>query len=77
VDDRNDASSPASFVADLRAWMSGIRTGTVTLSPFVSVSNLMNRRYDAAVVVNAFGARFFEPGPGRTFQAGLAVVFQR
>jgi iron complex outermembrane receptor protein len=57
--------------------MNGVRSGVGNFSPFLSVSNLLGRRYDAAVVVNAFGGRFFEPGPGQTFQAGLRVVFQR
>ena len=77
VDDQNVSASPAHFIADLRVGWTGLEVGSARLSPFVSVSNLLNRRYNAAVVVNAFGARFFEPGPGRALQAGVTAVFRR
>ena len=75
VTDANDAEAPASFVGDVRVGLQGTRAGGMELSPFLAVANVLDRRYDASVVVNAFGARYFEPGPGRTFQAGLAVTW--
>lgn len=75
VTDANDAEAPASFVGDVRVGLQGRRAGGMALSPFLAVANVFDRRYDASVVVNAFGARYFEPGPGRTFQAGLAVTW--
>ncbi len=77
VDDQNVYASPAHFIGDLRVGWTQLETGPARLSPFVSVSNILDRRYNAAVVVNAFGARFFEPGPGRALQAGVTAVFRR
>jgi iron complex outermembrane receptor protein len=75
VDDEASITSPPYFLADLKFGFEQVRLGAITVSPFLSVANLLNRRYNASVVVNAFGGRFFEPGPGRTFQVGLSVVF--
>jgi len=43
----------------------------------VAVSNVFDVTYNSSVVVNAFGARYFEPGPGRTFSLGMGVTFGR
>ena len=63
----------ATFVADLRAGLSEIAFGSTAASPFLALSNLLDREYVTSVVVNAFGGRYFEPGPGRTLQMGVAV----
>lgn len=76
VDDANTAESGAYFLADVRVGARELAAGRVTLSPFLAVSNLFDRRYNTAVTVNAFGGRFFEPGPGRTFQAGLGLTWR-
>ena len=34
-------------------------------------------RVRASVVVNAFGGRYFEPGPPRGYQAGITVRWDR
>jgi len=47
----------------------------IRLKPFVSVSNVLNTRYNSSVAINAFGGRFFEPGSDRAFQAGLVLEF--
>ncbi|MDT8409915.1 MAG: TonB-dependent receptor [Wenzhouxiangellaceae bacterium] len=39
---------------------------------FFGVGNLFDTRYNDSVRINAFGGRFFEPGPDRHFHAGLA-----
>ncbi|MGD8320324.1 MAG: TonB-dependent receptor [Gemmatimonadota bacterium] len=74
VDDANENRSPGYFLADVRAGLDGVSVGGVTLSPFVAVANALDRRYVTAVVVNAFGSRFYEPGPGRTFEMGVAAT---
>lgn len=75
VNDANTAESPSAFLADVRAGLDGLRAGGVSVSPFVAVANVLDRAYNASVVVNAFGGRFFEPGPGRNFQVGLGIAF--
>lgn len=54
----------------LRAWAAGV-------APFAGITNLLDRRYVTSVVVNAFGQRYFEPGPGRSFYVGLELAAQR
>jgi iron complex outermembrane receptor protein len=71
VDDANTAEAAGHAVADIRVGLDGLAAGGLSLSPFASVSNVLDRTYDASVVVNAFGGRYYEPGPGRSFQLGL------
>jgi iron complex outermembrane receptor protein len=47
--------------------------GNFTLSPFAGVHNLTDEAYTANVRLNAFGGRFFEPGPGRNGYAGITL----
>ena len=41
----------------------------------IGIANLLDEEYNSSVVVNAFGGRYFEPGPGRTVHAGLRIRF--
>jgi iron complex outermembrane receptor protein len=47
--------------------------GRISLSPFAGVMNLLDRAYNTSVTVNAFGRRYYEPGPGRTGYAGVRL----
>ena len=38
---------------------------------FLAVENLFDTQYNGSVVPNAFGGRFFEPAPGRTWRLGI------
>lgn len=73
VDDAGSAESPGSLVVDARVGLSGARLGRLRFDPFVALANVFDVRYNAAVVVNAFGDRYYEPGPGRTLEAGVTV----
>ncbi len=73
VNDANSAHSPAYTVIGLRAGMRAGRAGGATLVPFAGIDNLFGVRYNTSVVVNAFGGRYFEPGPGRTLYLGLRL----
>lgn len=75
VNDANTAFSPAYTVTDLRAGLERLRIGGAELAPFVGVTNLFDTDYNTSVVVNAFGGRFFEPGPPRAFYLGAGVGF--
>lgn len=66
--------SPGYTLLDARGGWEGARLGGVGLSPFAGVSNLLDRAYNTSVVINAFGRRYYEPGPGRTFFAGLRLT---
>lgn len=72
VDDANTAFEPSHRVVDLRGgWKT--RVDGWRLRPFVAVDNLFDERYDASVVPNAFGGRYYEPAPGRQLFGGIEV----
>jgi iron complex outermembrane recepter protein len=73
TDDANTAYSPAHQLVDVRAGHAAVPLGAVRLSPFAGATNLLDRPYNAAVAVNAFGQRFFEPGPGRSLYFGASL----
>lgn len=66
--------SPAYTLVDFRGGWEGARFGRVALSPFGGVMNLLDRDYNTSVTVNAFGRRYYEPGPGRTVYAGMSLT---
>jgi len=51
--------------------------GSFELGPFVGIQNLFDEPYTANVRINAFGGRFFEPGPGRNAYAGISVRYRK
>jgi iron complex outermembrane recepter protein len=77
ADNENAAFSPAYTVADARMGMRMAAVASAHVQPFVGVTNLFDARYNASVVVNAFGGRYFEPAPGRAFYAGANVRLGR
>ena len=66
-------ASPAYTVVDLRGGWTGLRTRALRLSPTLGITNLFGVDYNASVVINAARGRYYEPGPGRAFHAGLDV----
>lgn len=75
VDDAGTSEAPSYTLLDVRVGLSRYPVGNVSVSPFFNVSNLTDEAYVASVVPNAFGDRFFEPGPARTYQIGLGVTW--
>ena len=76
----NDANDPNTAARqytlwDVRTGLSGQRVGNLIVAPFISLTNIFDEVYSAAVAVNAFGGRYFEPGPRRAFSAGLSAAF--
>lgn len=72
VNDANTAHDVSRRVVDLRVGWEGA-AGRWRLAPFVGVDNLLDERYNASVVPNAFGGNYFEPAPGRRVFGGLEV----
>lgn len=72
--DANDPGSanPAATVVDLRI-IARTRFGGVGAQPFVAINNITDERYNSSVVINAVGARYFEPAPGRNLVLGVTV----
>ncbi len=71
ANDGNSAQNDGYVVLDLYAGHTGLRLGRARLQPFLRLQNLFDTEYNASVVVNAFGGRFFEPAAGRSVQAGV------
>ncbi len=72
VDDTLPTRTQPWHALDLRAgWDGG--AGRVGLAPFVSVNNVLDRRYVSSVVINAAGGRYYEPAPGRNAYVGLTI----
>ncbi|MYF69247.1 MAG: TonB-dependent receptor, partial [Proteobacteria bacterium] len=70
----NTVSDDAYTLANLRLGFDASRGGA-TFSPFVGVNNVFDQRYNSNIRLNAFGGRFYEPGPGRNVYAGVSVNF--
>jgi iron complex outermembrane recepter protein len=67
VNDANTANSAAFGLIDGRAQLGEWNWYRLRVSPFAGVENFLARTYNASVVVNAAGGRYYEPGPFRTF----------
>ncbi len=75
VDNGNSAFADSYGLIDLRTGLDRFSVGRLAISPFGGVTNLFDTEYSASVSVNAFGGRFFEPGPGRAFYIGLGAAY--
>ena len=70
VNDGNDAWAAGHGLVALRV-SRGFSVGAGEVVLHGGVENLLDRRYVTSVVPNAFGGRYYEPGPGRTVFVGL------
>ncbi|HSJ23101.1 MAG TPA: TonB-dependent receptor, partial [Longimicrobiales bacterium] len=71
VDDGNTAEADAYNLLDLRGGTRPLRMGGFDVAPVAGINNVLDTQYVASVAVNAFGGRFFEPGPARSFYLGI------
>ena len=76
VDDGGQSLSPSYFLAEVRVGLDELSVGRIDIAPFLGVANLFDATYNASVVPNARGNRYFEPGPGRTYRVGLGVTWR-
>ncbi|WP_084696165.1 TonB-dependent receptor family protein [Salisaeta longa] len=77
VNSANTAANDGYTVFDVRASHPGLPlTDALLLQPFVEVNNVLGATYTDAVVVNAFGGRYYEPAAGRHWRAGLSLQLQ-
>jgi iron complex outermembrane receptor protein len=74
ADDPNRARSPGWLLTAVRAAAPAIRVAGVSLAPFAGVTNVFDVRWDAAVTVNAAGARYYEPGSPRALYVGADLA---
>ena len=74
MDDRGVAAPAPSYgVVDLRLGWFGFSAGRLTVDVYAGVTNVLDERYVSSVVVNAFGSRYYEPGPARGFYLGMSL----
>ncbi|MGK7311627.1 MAG: TonB-dependent receptor family protein [Candidatus Longimicrobiales bacterium M2_2A_002] len=71
--DANTASAGSYGLLDLRAATPTIPVAGGSVALYGGIDNVLDTEYVASVVVNAFGGRYYEPGPGRAFYAGVRV----
>ncbi len=62
-------------IVDINVGFTKLYIGGAHIQPFAKASNVFDRKYVGSMVVNAFGGRYFEPSPGRTFQFGVSASF--
>jgi iron complex outermembrane receptor protein len=77
TDNTERLASPAYTTVDVRGGWMEVRAGRFRASPSLGVTNVFDVRYNASVVVNAVGGRFYEPAPGRSLYAGVEVKLGR
>lgn len=76
VNNLNTASNDRYFNLDTKvSYTAKFNDSGVTLTPFLNINNIFDERFNSSVVVNAFGGRYFEPAPGRNWQAGVSLEF--
>jgi len=77
VDDANTETARTDGYAsvDVHLGHEGLALGPARLQPFAEIGNVLGARYVGSIIPNAFGGRYYEPAPGRTWRAGLSVTF--
>jgi iron complex outermembrane receptor protein len=76
VNNLNTEENDAYKVLDLKlSYQLTFRESGIMLQPFINVNNLLDERYNGSVAINNPGNRYYEPAPGRNWQAGLSVNF--
>jgi iron complex outermembrane receptor protein len=67
ANDANTARAPSFVLLDADVAAPEVRIGRVGIRVGAGVSNIADVAYITSVSINAAGARYFEPGPGRAF----------
>lgn len=73
ADSKNTALNNSYSVVNSRYTFSGFTFDSWGISPFASIENIFNTRYNSSVSINAFGGRFYEPGADRHFRIGFKL----
>jgi iron complex outermembrane recepter protein len=75
VNDLNTVFAPAYGLLGLNGGY-GMDLRSMRLTTFVRLNNVLNRRYVGSVIVGDGNSRFFEPGPGFNWLAGVNVALK-
>jgi iron complex outermembrane receptor protein len=76
VDDANTTRAPAYQLLHLRGGTTKL-FAEPSVSAVVGVNNVFDARYAPSIVVNAAREKYYEPAPGRTIYASIAVGIGR
>lgn len=68
----NIVNVPSYLVSNLR-FSIDIERNKWRISPYAGINNLFDESYNGNIRINAFGARYFEPAPGRNIYIGIVV----
>ncbi len=74
VTDENTEQNDSSTIANLRLGYEHLWENWL-IAPFLGVQNLFDENYNSNVRINAFGGRFFEPGPELNVYGGFTVAY--
>ena len=74
ADNANEASVDSYLVSNFRA-SRAFDSGPWQIRPYVGINNIFDERYNSNIRINAFGARYYEPAPGRNVYAGVDVRY--
>ena len=75
VNNENTSKNPGFSVLHMTFGHDGFKLSeSILVSPFLTVNNITNARYNSSVSINANFGRYYEPAPGRAIYAGFNVV---
>ena len=75
ADNANAAEVRGATVANMRFGLKKT-VDRIDIEPFIGISNVFDTDFTANVRINAFGGRYFEPGPDRNVYGGVSVRFR-
>jgi iron complex outermembrane recepter protein len=73
ADSANEALNDSYFLLNGRWSFTALNADNWKIKPFVSVSNILDTRYNTSVAINNNFGRYFEPGSARSIRAGLRM----
>lgn len=75
ADNANAAVVNGATIANMRL---GLKKtfGKLDIEPFIGINNVFDTDFNANVRINAFGGRYFEPGPVRNVFGGVSVKYR-
>lgn len=74
TDDANSTQDDAYLLTNLNLGTSFI-VGKLRMAPYFIVSNIFDTEYNDNIRINAFGGRYYEPGPGTNIAGGIKLNF--
>ncbi len=78
VNNQNSVQNPSYVVFNTNISFIELSLGNnLYVTPFFQLNNIFDELYSGSVIINAFGGRYYEPSPGRNWQAGINVSFGR